>query len=89
MAKPNTAPGWQLSAYLLLRPLLQPVMRRALKRRMRRGKDDPLRSPEKRGIAASARPDGTLIWLHAVGLGEVLALRPLLEEMAQQAPQVV
>lgn len=88
VAKPNRSAGWQLTAYLLLRPLLQPLMRGALKRRVRRGKDDPQRSPEKRGITASPRPDGTLVWVHAVGLGEVLALRPLLEAMAQQAPQV-
>lgn len=80
--------GWQLRAYLMLRPLLQPLMRRVVAKRVARGKDDQLRSAEKFGQTQIPRPEGRLIWLHAVGLGEVLALRPLLKEMARQAPDV-
>ncbi|MBO9398356.1 3-deoxy-D-manno-octulosonic acid transferase [Shimia sp. R9_2] len=80
--------GWQLRSYLALRPLLQPLMRRVVAKRVAKGKDDPVRSPEKLGQSSVSRPEGTLIWLHAVGLGEVLALRPLLKEMTRQAPNV-
>ncbi|WP_294223380.1 glycosyltransferase N-terminal domain-containing protein [uncultured Shimia sp.] len=79
--------GWQLRGYLMLRPVLQPVMRAVVARRVARGKDDPARAQEKLGQAGMARPDGTLIWLHAVGLGEVLALRPLLRVMGALMPE--
>ncbi|MFY0616806.1 3-deoxy-D-manno-octulosonic acid transferase [Shimia sp.] len=78
----------QLRSYLMLRPLLQPLMRLIVARRVRQGKEDPERCGEKFGRATLARPEGRLIWLHAVGLGEVLALRPLLAELAQQAPEM-
>ncbi|SMP30147.1 3-deoxy-D-manno-octulosonic acid transferase [Shimia sagamensis] len=79
--------GWQLRSYLMLRPVLQPVMRAVVARRVAKGKDDPARAQEKLGQAGVARPEGTLIWLHAVGLGEVLALRPLLRAMGELMPE--
>lgn len=79
--------GWQLRSYLALRGVLQPVMRAVVARRVARGKDDPTRAQEKLGQAGLVRPEGTVIWLHAVGLGEVLALRPLLQVMGEMAPE--
>ena len=63
--------GWQLRLYLAASralPLIAPLV---LRRRLARGKEDPTRWREKLGQASAARPDGPLIWLHAVGLGEV------------------
>jgi len=80
--------GWQLRCYLALRPCLQPLMRRVVARRMARGKDDPARAQEKLGQPSLARPAGPLVWIHAVGLGEVLALRPLLAKMGEMRPDV-
>lgn len=73
--------GWLLAARAL--PLAAPAL---LRRRLARGKEDPARWREKLGEASAPRPDGPLVWLHAVGLGEVLALRGLIGEMAAQAP---
>ncbi|MBO6899468.1 MAG: 3-deoxy-D-manno-octulosonic acid transferase [Shimia sp.] len=78
--------GWQLRLYLVLRPILQPIMRRLVARRVSKGKEDPARAPEKLGHPGLARPECPLIWIHAVGLGEVLALRPLLLEMGRVRP---
>ncbi len=80
--------GWQLRSYLALRPMLQPLMRRVVARRVARGKDDPTRAQEKLGQPGCPRPEGRLIWVHAVGLGEVLALRPLLSLMGEMRPDV-
>jgi 3-deoxy-D-manno-octulosonic-acid transferase len=55
---------------------------RALSRRLAKGKELPDRWREKMGLPSLPRPDGPLIWLHAVGLGEVLALRGLIAAMA-------
>lgn len=78
--------GVGLRAYLLLRPALQPLMRAVLRRRLRQGKEDAARYREKLGEPTLARPDGKLIWIHAVGLGEVLALRPLVDSLQRLRP---
>ena len=80
--------AWQLSAYLALSHLIPLVAPMALRRRLKRGKEDPARWREKLGEASLPRPDGPLVWLHAVGLGEVLALRGLVLAMAAQRPDL-
>jgi 3-deoxy-D-manno-octulosonic-acid transferase len=74
-----------LGAYLLASraiPLLAPTV---LQRRLAKGKELPDRWREKLGQASLPRPDGKLIWLHAVGLGETLALRGLIAALAAQS----
>jgi 3-deoxy-D-manno-octulosonic-acid transferase len=56
-----------------------------LRRRLARGKELPDRWREKLGEPSCARSDGPLIWLHAVGLGETLALRGLIAAMAERS----
>ena len=80
--------GAGLRAYLALSraiPFAAPML---LKRRLGRGKELSTRWREKLGIATLPRPKGPLVWLHAVGLGEVLALRGLIAAMAELAPEV-
>jgi 3-deoxy-D-manno-octulosonic-acid transferase len=71
-----------LRAALALRTVAAPFGLTILRRRLARGKEDPARWREKLGEATQARPEGPLVWLHAVGLGEVLALRGLIAAMA-------
>ena len=59
-----------------------------LRRRLRRGKEDPGRWREKLGFASLPRPAAPLVWCHAVGVGEVLALRGLIRAMARQRPEL-
>jgi 3-deoxy-D-manno-octulosonic-acid transferase len=80
--------NWQLRTYLAARTLLQPTMRWVLKRRLDQGKEDPGRVREKLGESSLSRPDGSLVWMHAVGLGEVMALRPLLVAMQAIQPDL-
>lgn len=80
--------GLQLRGYLILRRVLQPVMRRVLAGRIRKGKENAARAKERLGIATQVRPTGRVVWMHAVGLGEVLALRPLIVGMQQVAPDL-
>jgi 3-deoxy-D-manno-octulosonic-acid transferase len=78
--------GPSLRAYLVasrLIPLFAPAV---LRRRLARGKELPDRWQEKLGKPGMQRPEGKLIWLHAVGLGETLALRGLIAALATQAP---
>ncbi|NEX45777.1 3-deoxy-D-manno-octulosonic acid transferase [Pseudotabrizicola algicola] len=78
--------GLALRAYLAASPLIALAGPAVLRRRLARGKEDPGRVAEKRGHATAPRPEGRLVWLHAVGLGEVLALRGLILAMARQDP---
>ncbi len=78
--------GWQLPAYLAVShafPLAAPFV---LRRRLARGKEDPARYTEKLGHPSATRPPGRLVWLHAVGLGEVLSLRGLIAALAHLDP---
>jgi len=78
--------GLLLRGYLLAARALPLIAPTVLRRRLARGKEDPARWREKLGEASAPRPEAPVIWLHAVGLGEVLALRGLIAEMAAQAP---
>jgi 3-deoxy-D-manno-octulosonic-acid transferase len=81
-----TSLGLEMRAYRLARVALQPVMALVLRRRLRRGKEDPQRYREKLGEPSLPRPEGRLVWIHAVGLGEVLALRPLIASLHRADP---
>lgn len=78
--------GALLRAYMAATAWGGPLAERHLKKRLARGKENPDRWREKLGEASLPRPDGPLVWMHAVGLGEVLALRGLIEEMQAKRP---
>jgi 3-deoxy-D-manno-octulosonic-acid transferase len=75
-----------LSAYLAFSALSEPLWRLAMAARVRRGKEDPERVGEKFARAMAARPPGRLFWFHALSVGESLALLPLLNRIARDAP---
>ncbi|SMX33613.1 3-deoxy-D-manno-octulosonic acid transferase [Octadecabacter ascidiaceicola] len=68
----------------VLSPLAQPL----LKRRLAKGKEDPARWREKLGEPTAARPNGPLIWMHGVGVGEVMALRGLIIALSTKRPDL-
>ena len=74
-----------LRAYLAATHLVPLRAKAHLQKRIARGKEHPDRWTEKLGNPTQDRPKGTLIWLHAVGLGEVLSLRGLIAAMAKQS----
>lgn len=63
-------------------------MKWILNRRLSRGKEHPQRYKEKLAITSTPRPAGTLLWMHGVGLGEVLALRGLIEAIHCHRPDI-
>lgn len=85
MTRPPLVNGLALAAYLAASHTIALAAPRLLKRRLAKGKELPERWREKLGEATQPRPSGKLIWLHAVGLGETLALRGLIRALADRS----
>ncbi len=77
-----------LIAWRLLTRLLEPLAPRLLDARAKQGKEDPARVDERLGRASAARPDGDLIWLHGVSVGETLSLLPVVERLRRTRPDL-
>ena len=75
-----------LTAYLAFARVSSPLWRWALKRRAQRGKEVADRLNERFGQPKIARPDGEVMWFHALSVGESLALLPLIERVLADRP---
>lgn len=70
-----------LRLYRTLTTLGAPLIDFYLERRLRRGKEDPVRFPERKGIPGRARPAGPLVWLHAASVGEAVSMLAVVEAL--------
>lgn len=88
-ASPNPPPrSAALGLYLVISRAADAVAPLVLRRRLRRGKEDPQRIDERLGRPTTRRPDGPVLWLHAASVGESLSLLTLLTEIAAARPDL-
>lgn len=80
--------SFALQAYRLATRLIEPFAPRLLDARARKGKEDPARVDERLGMAGVPRPEGEVVWLHGVSVGETLSLLPLVERFREARPDV-
>ncbi len=66
-----------------------PGLRLLLRVRQARGKEVRGRLAERRGIDATPRPPGRLIWLHAASVGETTSILPVLPVLAEDASTIL
>lgn len=72
-----------VALYRGLTNVAEPLVRFYLGLRLRRGKEDPQRMPERQGMASAPRPNGPLVWLHAASVGEAQSALALIERLLQ------
>ena len=75
-------------AYRTLTGLVGLVIPQILKRRVRRGKEDPARAHERMAVDLPARPPGALVWIHAASVGEGLLGLGVGERLARLRPDL-
>ncbi|MDC1297153.1 hypothetical protein N8Z37_02460 [Octadecabacter sp.] len=72
--------------YLALATISAPLWKIVLQQRIKSDKEDPSRVQEKLGYFRLQRPEGLLLWFHALSVGESLALLTLLKRLGRLYP---
>lgn len=77
-----------LQLYAAALGLLEPLAGPLLARRVKAGKEDAARLGERLGHAKVTRPEGRLVWLHGVSVGESMSLLPLVSALKARRPEL-
>lgn len=85
-----TSHGHSLSAtlYRTTTTLALPLIELLIQQRTMRGKEEPTRVDERRGIPSIERPRGPLVWIHAASLGEAQSVLALIDRILRTTPEL-
>ena len=75
-------------SYRCASALATPLVHAWLAHWRRRGKEDSARFGERLGRPGLARPEGRLVWMHGVSVGESVSLLPLVDRLGEALPDV-
>lgn len=70
-----------LALYRAATRLARPFLNDLIRRRIAKGKEDPDRVAERRGVPSRPRPEGPLIWVHAASVGEAQSALSLIKRL--------
>lgn len=70
-----------LEIYKIAMQASTPLLEAFLQKRMKRGKEDGTRAPERRGTASLPRGTRPLVWFHAASVGESIALLAIISRL--------
>jgi 3-deoxy-D-manno-octulosonic-acid transferase len=84
----ETVPA-SLALYRLATRAATPFANQLLRHRLKRGKEHPVRLPERRGESEVPRPSGALVWVHGASVGELVAAFPLVERIRERGFDVL
>ena len=62
-----------------------PFVRLLLWRRVRLGKEDPIRYKERLGYSSAERPDSLVVWVHGASMGEAVSVLPLIKRLISES----
>ena len=77
-----------LVSYRQIIRLMTPLLNVTLARRRRKGKENPQRIGERRGISSLPRPEGSLVWIHAASIGEAVSSLSLIKQLKRERPDL-
>ncbi len=77
-----------MTLYTGLTKTATPLLEVYLKRRLKRGKEDAARMPERRGKPSKARDTKPLVWFHAASVGEAQSLLALVQKLLADYPSI-
>jgi 3-deoxy-D-manno-octulosonic-acid transferase len=81
-------PSLSAQVYRALTTAGLPLIQLFIQHRVMRGKEEPTRIDERRGLASIRRPDGPLVWLHAASNGEAQSVLVLVEQLLNATPDL-
>lgn len=77
-----------LRLYRRLTELGRPLIDAYLRRRLKRGREDAVRFPERQGVAGQPRPEGTVVWVHGASVGEAASTLPVIARIRELHPDI-
>lgn len=83
----SSSRSWALRGYLKITQAMTPVWHWIFKKRLQRGKETAQSLSQKWVTHPAPRPQGALVWGHAVGVGEAMALAGLFAQMGKHWPE--